>query len=43
VRLFELFSQRDERGSAIVTGSLPFDELTSVLHQRGCPARCSTG
>jgi DNA replication protein DnaC len=29
--LFEVFSQRYERGSAIVTSNLPFDEWTSVL------------
>jgi len=29
--LFEVFSQRYERGSTIVTANLPFDEWTSVL------------
>ena len=29
--LFEVFSQRYERGSTIVTSNLPFDEWTSVL------------
>ena len=29
--LFEAFSERDERGSTIVTSNLPFDEWTSVL------------
>ena len=29
--LFELFSQRHERGSTIVTSNLPFDEWTSVF------------
>ena len=29
--LFEIFSQRYERGSIIVTSNLPFDEWTSVL------------
>ena len=29
--LFEVFSQRDERGSTIVTSNLPFDEWTSVF------------
>jgi DNA replication protein DnaC len=29
--LFELFSQRHERGSMIVTSNLPFDEWTSVF------------
>ena len=29
--LFEVFSQRYERGSTIVTSNLPFEEWTSVL------------
>jgi DNA replication protein DnaC len=29
--LFEVFSRRHERGSTIVTSSLPFDEWTSVF------------
>jgi IstB-like ATP binding protein len=29
--LFEIFSQRHERGSTIVTSNLPFDEWTSVF------------
>ena len=29
--LFETFSQRDERGSTIVTSNLPFEDWTSVL------------
>ena len=29
--LFEVFSQRFERGSILVTTNLPFDELTGVL------------
>lgn len=29
--LFEVFSQRYERGSAIVTSNLPFQDWTSVL------------
>ena len=29
--LFEVFSQRYERGSVIVTGNLPLDEWTSVF------------
>ncbi len=29
--LFEVFSQRDERGSVIVTSNLPFDEWTSMF------------
>jgi DNA replication protein DnaC len=33
--LFEVFSQRYERGSMIVTSNLPFDEWTGVLGTRG--------
>ena len=29
--LFEIFSQRYERGSTVVTSNLPFDEWTSVF------------
>ena len=29
--LFEIFSQRYERGSVVVTSNLPFEEWTSVL------------
>jgi hypothetical protein len=29
--LFDVFSQRHERGSTIVTSNLPFDEWTSVM------------
>ena len=29
--LFEIFSQRYERGSVIVTSNLPFDEWTSMF------------
>ena len=31
VSLFEVFSQRYERGSTIVTSNLPFDEWTGVF------------
>ncbi|MCK5932138.1 MAG: IS21-like element helper ATPase IstB [Fulvimarina manganoxydans] len=30
--LFEVFSQRYERGSTVVTSNLPFEDWTSVLH-----------
>ena len=30
-QLFEVFSQRYERGSTVVTSNLPFDEWTSVF------------
>jgi DNA replication protein DnaC len=29
--LFEVFSQRYERGSTLVTSNLPFDEWTSIF------------
>ena len=32
--LFEVFSQRYERGSTIVTSNLPFDEWTGVFASR---------
>ena len=32
--LFEVFSQRYERGSTLVTSNLPFDEWTEVLATR---------
>jgi len=38
--LFEVFSQRYERGSVIVTSNLPFDEWTSMFGSprlAGCP------
>ena len=42
--LFEVFSQRYERGSTLVTTNLPFDEWTEVFGSRnGSPARCWTG
>jgi DNA replication protein DnaC len=44
--LFEVFSQRYERGSLLVTSNLPFDEWTSVFRassaRNGSRARCST-
>ena len=33
--VFEVFSQRYERGSTIVTSNLPFDEWTSVFGSEG--------
>src|ERR1700730_2971281 len=37
--LFEIFSQRHERGSTIVTSNLPFEEWTSVFgNQRLIPS-----
>ena len=41
--LFEVFSQRYERGSTIVTSNLPFEDLTQVLGLSGSPAPFSTG
>jgi hypothetical protein len=41
--LFEVFSQRDERGSTLVTGNLPFDEWAEILGVNGSRARCSIG
>ena len=39
--LFEIFSQRYERGSTLVTTNLPFDEWTEVSSGRnGSPAHC---
>src|SRR3974377_1010268 len=35
--LFEVFSQRYERGSIIVTSNLPFDEWTGVFGSEGVP------
>ena len=50
--LFEVFSQRCERGSILVTTNLPFDEWTGVFgpgrltgapHRGASPERCWTG
>src|SRR4051794_31625515 len=39
--LFEVFSQRYERGSTIVTSNLPFEDWTSVLaSERRCIRPC---
>ena len=35
--LFEVFSQRYERGSTIVTSNLPFEDWTSVLQSERLP------
>ena len=40
--LFEVFSQRYERGATLVTSNLPFDEWTSSSARNGSPARSST-
>jgi len=39
--LFEMFSQRYERGSTLITSNLPFQEWTEVLGSE-CLNRCST-
>ena len=39
--LFEIFSQRYERGSTIVTSNLPFEEWTSVLGIRASDRRAA--
>ena len=41
--LFEMFSQRYERGSTIVTSNLPFEEWTTVLGPSGSLARFQPG
>ena len=41
--LFEVFSQRYERGSTLVTTNLPFDEWTEVFGSDRLPERCWTG
>ena len=38
--LFEVFSQRYERGSILVTTNLPFDEWTESSDRSGSPVRC---
>ena len=40
--LFEVFSQRYERGSILVTTNLPFDEWTEVFGSERLTARCWT-
>ena len=39
--LFEVFSQRYERGATLVTSNLPFDEWTLVFGSNGSPVRFS--
>jgi DNA replication protein DnaC len=41
--LFEVFSQRYERGSVFVTSNLPFEEWTSIFGSERLTERCSTG
>ena len=41
--LFEVFSQRYERGSILVTTNLPFDEWTEVSARNASPEPCWTG
>ena len=41
--LFEVFSQRYERGSIMVTTNLPFDEWTEVSARNASPEPCWTG
>ncbi len=38
--LFEIFSQRHERGSTIVTSNLPFEEWTTVFGSQIAHASC---
>ena len=40
--LFEVFSQRYERGATLVTSNLPFDEWTSVFGSERLTGACST-
>ena len=39
--LFEVFSQRYERGATLVTSNLPFDEWTSIFGSERLPVLCS--
>ena len=41
--LFEVFSQRYERGSILVTTNLPFDSGSRCSGRNASPARCWTG
>ena len=41
--LFEVFSQRYERGSTLVTSNLPLMNGPRSLGQNASPALCSTG
>ena len=41
--LFEVFSQRYEGGSTLVTSNLPFDEWTEVFGSERLLGRCWTG